>query len=237
VNGLYLWSTLQNLSADVRICIQFSFGLFSILWSAVIRGSLSSKIKESRYGVWLLTCLSMTNNVVIPCLVTALSSPSCYLVSSLHYQSTLSLSFFLSCSSDPLTSFLFLFLQRLLVPPEKISSSYSYQKCRYFSLSLDEFTCLLYIQIPMSALSLTPPFTYSYQCGSTLLTTYIPIYMYSMSLQLLSIFLKLFFFFSSHQPQYPQWFLKNFPGLYWPFLTENNSILLNGNSSKQIHLI
>jgi hypothetical protein len=80
VNGLYLWSTLRDLSSDVRIWIQISFGLFSFLWSVVLRLALPFKIKGSKSGVWLFTCLIVMNSVIIPCVVTALSSPSCYQV-------------------------------------------------------------------------------------------------------------------------------------------------------------
>jgi hypothetical protein len=96
VNGLYLWSTLVDLSSDVRVSIQFGVGLFSFVWSMVIlRGGLSADLKESQSGVWLLTCLNIVNSVFIPCMVTTFSSPSCYQVV-----------FSLCCSSWLLTSFL-----------------------------------------------------------------------------------------------------------------------------------
>lgn len=82
VNGLYLWSTLVDLSPDIRSWIQVGFGFFSFIWNVIIlRGALSARIKESRYGLWLFSCLSMMNNVIIPCIATALSSPNCYQVS------------------------------------------------------------------------------------------------------------------------------------------------------------
>jgi Leucine-rich repeat (LRR) protein len=82
VNGLYVASTLQDISSDLRIWIQLSFGLFSSLWSSlVLENILSFQIKESKYGVWLFVCLNLVNSVLIPCLATALSSPSCYQVS------------------------------------------------------------------------------------------------------------------------------------------------------------
>jgi hypothetical protein len=81
VNGLYIWSTLLDLVSDVRVWIQLSFALFSSLWSLVLRIGLPSRIKESRYGVWLFICLNAMNTVMIPCVVTALSTPSCYQVS------------------------------------------------------------------------------------------------------------------------------------------------------------
>jgi uncharacterized membrane protein YhaH (DUF805 family) len=81
INGLYIWSTLLDLESDFRIWIQLFFALFSSLWSLVLRICLPSQIKESRYGVWLFICLNVMNTVMIPCVVTALSTPSCYQVS------------------------------------------------------------------------------------------------------------------------------------------------------------
>jgi Leucine-rich repeat (LRR) protein len=80
VNVLYVWSTLLDLASDVHLRIQFSFGLFSSLWIVVLRRGLPFQIKESRYGVWLFICLNAMNSVMIPCVVTALSTPSCYQV-------------------------------------------------------------------------------------------------------------------------------------------------------------
>jgi Leucine-rich repeat (LRR) protein len=81
MNGLYLWSTLVDLSSDIRIGIQVSFGFSSFLWTVVIlRTILPFRIRESRSGVWLFSCLCLMNNVAIPCIVTSLSSPSCYQV-------------------------------------------------------------------------------------------------------------------------------------------------------------
>jgi Leucine-rich repeat (LRR) protein len=81
INGLYLWSTLLDLASDVRIWIQFCFGLFSFLWNVALRSTLPFQITESKAGVWLFTCLNVMNSVILPCLATALSSPSCYQVS------------------------------------------------------------------------------------------------------------------------------------------------------------
>jgi hypothetical protein len=73
----------------------------------------------------------------------------------------------------------------------------------------------------MDVLKITPPFFYSYQCGSTLLTAYIPVYMYSVSLQLISTlvtFAFILFTSSHHMTQQPHWswLLKSFPGICWP---------------------
>jgi hypothetical protein len=84
VNALYVWSTLLDIVTDVRLWIQLSFALFSSLWSIVLRRTLPSQIKESRYGVWLFISLDAMNKVFIPCIVTALSTPSCFKVFYFH---------------------------------------------------------------------------------------------------------------------------------------------------------
>jgi hypothetical protein len=68
----------------------------------------------------------------------------------------------------------------------------------------------------MPPLSINPPFTYSYQCGSALLTSYLPVYMYSISLQLLSIFCQSIMIFSVSLTTLPSWWMNMFPGVYWP---------------------
>jgi hypothetical protein len=66
-------------------------------------------------------------------------------------------------------------------------------------------------------LKITPPFFYSYQCGSTLLTSYIPVHMYSISLQVLFTIVTLVIIFSSSdRAQQPPWLLSLFPGVCWP---------------------
>jgi hypothetical protein len=205
VNGLYVWSTLLDLASDDRLWIQLSFALFSSLWIVVLRRRLPSQIKESSYGVWLFICLNAMNSVLIPCAVTALSTPSCYQVSILVFWSS-DLADFSRC------------LQRLLVPPDEISSSYSYQYCAYYLRKFDgSIECLITNAALMDVLKITPPFFYSYQCGSTLLTSYIPVHMYSISLQILLTIVSLIIILSSSdRAQHPRWLLSLFPGVCWP---------------------
>jgi hypothetical protein len=80
MTGLYLWSTLMDLSSEHRILSQVAVAFVSFLWNVLLKGALPTRLQESRYGLWLFIFLSLTNTVVIPCLVTALSSPSCYQV-------------------------------------------------------------------------------------------------------------------------------------------------------------
>jgi hypothetical protein len=69
----------------------------------------------------------------------------------------------------------------------------------------------------MDVLKITPPFFYSYQCGSTLLTSYIPVHMYSISFQILTTIVTMIIIFSfSNMTQYPRWLLTLLPGVCWP---------------------
>jgi hypothetical protein len=69
----------------------------------------------------------------------------------------------------------------------------------------------------MDLLKITPPFFYSYQCGSTLLTSYIPVHMYSISLQLLFTFVSMIIILMlSNKTHLPSWMLALLPGVCWP---------------------
>jgi hypothetical protein len=68
----------------------------------------------------------------------------------------------------------------------------------------------------MDVLKITPPFFYSYQCGSTILTSYIPVHMYSISLQIIFTVVSVIIILSSSYLTTPRWFLTLFPGVCWP---------------------
>lgn len=75
----------------------------------------------------------------------------------------------------------------LIIEPPEISSRYSYSSCTSWLILVYPSirVCQSSTTMEMEVLKLTPPFTYSYQCGPTLLTTYIPVYMYTMIIQLI----------------------------------------------------
>jgi hypothetical protein len=71
----------------------------------------------------------------------------------------------------------------------------------------------------MDVLKITPPFFYSYQCGSALITSYIPVHMYAISFQVLFTIATLIIILSSSSMTQspPPWLLTLFPGVCWPF--------------------
>ena len=69
-------------------------------------------------------------------------------------------------------------ISQFLLPPSQIESSFEYAKCVDFNLKNDSAASLCNLEqtITMST-TYNPPFIYSYQCGSTLLVKYVPVYL------------------------------------------------------------
>ena len=85
VNGLYVWSTLKNLSYFYRFMIQLSLSLFNTILKSLLRSIFPIRIKYSLLGVWSFSLIGVMNGVLIPCVVTTLTSPNCYQVSIIYY--------------------------------------------------------------------------------------------------------------------------------------------------------
>jgi hypothetical protein len=81
VNVMYIYSTQLALGAAVHFGIQLSLSIFRLLYVVVAFPLLSRSIRSSaveniRFRFMLLTI----NNLLIPCVVTALTSDSCFQV-------------------------------------------------------------------------------------------------------------------------------------------------------------
>lgn len=64
--------------------------------------------------------------------------------------------------------------------------------------------------------ALIPPFTYNYQCTSVLLTAYIPVFIYTYSLQVIAPFIFLFLLCFIKYTTLPRPFRKTVPGILFP---------------------
>jgi hypothetical protein len=74
--------------------------------------------------------------------------------------------------------------QGLLIPADSVSTPYSYRTCAVYTSTSTETFCSEYSFIAVDSASLVPPFTYSNQCGSVVVTSYIPVLLLGYSLQL-----------------------------------------------------
>lgn len=71
----------------------------------------------------------------------------------------------------------------VFVPPNNLENSVSYSQCDYFDTDANGAAfCVSYSAIHPYTTSFTPPFIYSYQCSSALLTTYVPVYILQFAL-------------------------------------------------------
>ena len=81
VNALYIYATQQALGAFILFIIQLSLSVFRLLYVAVmfplLANPIHSVVKNIRFRFFLL----VINNLLIPCIVTALTSDACFQVS------------------------------------------------------------------------------------------------------------------------------------------------------------
>jgi Leucine-rich repeat (LRR) protein len=105
----------------------------------------------------------------------------------------------------------------LLISPDPITSSYEYLTCTLYVVGVAQSTCLRVGVDHVEVAPFTPPFSYNYMCGSTILSAYIPVYLYSYTF--LCVFPLLYTTLLSQLPSYdtiPFPTLFGIPGIVWP---------------------
>jgi Leucine-rich repeat (LRR) protein len=79
VNALYIFSLIKNLSQTTHNGIQFGLTVFKLLWSyGTMSGILLRPVRHSPHATWLTLVVCLMNSMLIPCMVAAFASPSCY---------------------------------------------------------------------------------------------------------------------------------------------------------------
>jgi Leucine-rich repeat (LRR) protein len=81
LNGVYVWSTLIDLSPQFQTLSKFLLSFCLVVWNLILGRLIPQSMKVSSSGVWMRCFLYLTNTVTIPMIVTTLTSPSCYQVS------------------------------------------------------------------------------------------------------------------------------------------------------------
>jgi hypothetical protein len=149
INGLYLQAVVGN-SPDL-IAVQVGLALCKLVWSNTATKLLFKFVKiEMNKRFFFRYSLFVFNLIVAPCIATALSDNSCF------YE----------------------LFQRQPAPSSTVS--FCPQEEREYEAGsdpLDDYTCL--ISPSLESVSLTPPFMYSFQCGSALIANYVPVLLYS----------------------------------------------------------
>lgn len=80
VNGLYIYLSTQALHPDEQLSIQVAVALFKVGWNMGVVPLLAKPMKTSADVVGIELILLVFNNILIPCLVAAFTSPACFKV-------------------------------------------------------------------------------------------------------------------------------------------------------------
>ena len=80
INGTYIFFTNQALSPAAHAAIQLLLAFFKVGWNMAFIPLLVKPIQSAPMFVELVLLLFVFNNILIPCMVTVFTSPSCYQV-------------------------------------------------------------------------------------------------------------------------------------------------------------
>jgi hypothetical protein len=80
VNIYYIHSTQQPLSAGLRFCVQLGLAVFRLVYAYCVLPLLPISRDEPLVNIVFQFRLTIVNNFIIPCVVTAFTSPSCFQV-------------------------------------------------------------------------------------------------------------------------------------------------------------
>jgi Leucine-rich repeat (LRR) protein len=215
VNGLFIFSTLQDLNQASHFWIEITVSVFKIVWNSALLPFVTRRFQRGRHSSpSLLAKLSIFNTIFIPCLAAAFTSPSCF-------QVQLSLLPYLPPRSYSAP------LQGVIVPPKEITSTYSYTTCYAYAgvrrLISGEYVswCAAYTEVAVEVAPFRPHFYYNNLCASTILQAYLPIYTYSYALLLL--FPPISLYLLSRYVTYeslPLWLKPFVPAIIWPLESE-----------------
>lgn len=101
--------------------------------------------------------------------------------------------------------------------PDEVSSTYEYQYCMYQVNEVDgSVTCRDYGIEVVEVAPLVPPFSYNNLCSSALLTSFIPVFIFVYSFQVMLPIIQLCLFTSSQYTFFPKAVRKLLFGIFWP---------------------
>jgi hypothetical protein len=80
VDGLYIHFTSQSLPPSTVVSLQIGMALFNLIWNMTAVPVLSRPMGKAKRVVLIELGLLIMNNIILPCIVTALTSPECFQV-------------------------------------------------------------------------------------------------------------------------------------------------------------
>lgn len=80
VNGAYTYSTYQDLHPSTSFFIQVGLAVFKMIYSLVCVPILTKNVRDQTSNIAVRSMLNLFNNLLIPCITTAFTSPTCFQV-------------------------------------------------------------------------------------------------------------------------------------------------------------
>ena len=97
VCGIYIYFTSQSLPPSTILALQICMALFNLGWNMAVVPILSRPMDGMKNMVWTELWLLMFNNILLPSVITALTSPVCFQVGWLWIKNQYMQDFLFSC--------------------------------------------------------------------------------------------------------------------------------------------
>jgi Leucine-rich repeat (LRR) protein len=185
VNAGYLFILLSgNFSVEVVVAAQTCVSLFKVVWDLMgiptgiqclrLRFQDSNEYDTARFMQLNFWCNAL-NSVVLPFIVSLFVNSLCFLDLFVP-QSVIN------------ENFIYNLANRVECVTEMIPTNQSLGDDQIQPLAVS--TCLSFGESQHYATEFYPPFTYSFQCGSSIITSYVPILIYSCAFRIIASFAK-----------------------------------------------
>lgn len=187
VNIVYVYVMYSNITSTALFLVQVSMAFFKLFWNIFVVRKLIEHIPYNKGSIRMHTMMLIFNVLVAPCFASAFTDSACF--------------------------------RDLIFGSDMMTTSYSYVSCldAYQIFEDGHYTtlCTHYANTEYTT-EYNPPFVYNYSCGSSILTSYIPVYIYSYTI--LALLLPLAFLALSSLPTkyIPLFFLGKIDGIFRP---------------------
>jgi hypothetical protein len=149
-NVVYVSVMYSNIPSATIFFVQISMAAFKLFWNLFVVRKLISHVPYNKDSIRMHALMLIFNTLVAPCIASAFTDSACF--------------------------------KDLVFGSNTITTSYSYESCleayQYYFDGEFITTCTHYADVQYLK-EYNPPFVYNYSCGSSILTSYIPVYIYS----------------------------------------------------------
>eukprot|EP01041_Mallomonas_annulata_P008141 gene8141-16732_t len=187
-NGIFIRVQQSDYPSSWKTGAQFLKAFADTLWLYFITDLISRLFKNRATFIWYRILIFLTNNVVAPFVVSMAIADTCF--------------------------------KEVFVPATSVQTSYNFVACLFFSFNIDtsQLSCTQFGQLGPIESSYTPSFIYNNGCSSSILTTYIPVYIYTYSISaFIAPFLRFIWPSCMDMRYFPEFVRINaLMGLLWP---------------------